>query len=76
MESNHTFATIHKKIRKFMEASRAEQIDKQLKVAKEVDVTEEDVVMLKQPDRTGKLAPTFSGPYSVKRVREKKDCHL
>lgn len=28
--------------------------------------------MLKQPDRARKLAPKFSGPYTVNRVRENK----
>lgn len=68
----HAFATIHKEVRRHMEESQTECIPNQQKVAREVDMIEGDVGMLKRPERLRKVAPIFSGPYKVGKVRGNK----
>ena len=46
-------------------ASRAEMIQRQHKIAKTIQLEVGDYVMIKDLERISKLAPKFSGPYTV-----------
>ncbi len=63
----HVFKGIHAKFLSRLQASRAEMMARQHKRAIPVTIQVGDTVIVRQPDRTSKLSPKFSGACSVVR---------
>jgi transposase InsO family protein len=59
------FENTHNDVHRMLEVSRKSMKAKQLKIAKPSNITLNDEVMLQVPDRTPKLLPRFTGPYTV-----------